>query len=61
MRVRDGWQLHLSRFVWCFLGALFLSNNEDGFRLERKVGQTGTYTSLTTVGPNTGTYTDTSV
>lgn len=24
VRVRDGWQLHLSRFVWCILGALFL-------------------------------------
>jgi hypothetical protein len=75
VRVRDGWQLQLSRFVWCFLGALFLlslagspvfgqqfenqlawvdnSNNEDGFRLERKLGPTGNYAALTTVGPNT--------
>jgi hypothetical protein len=83
VRVRDGWQLQLSRFVWCFLGALFLlslagspvfgqqfenqlawvdnSNNEDGFRLERKLGPTGNYAALTTVGTNTETYADTAV
>ena len=37
------------------------SNNEDGFRVERKVGQTGDYAFLITVGPNTSTYTDTAV
>lgn len=37
------------------------SANEDGFRVERKLGQTGNYGSLTTVGPNTETYVDTSV
>jgi FG-GAP-like repeat len=34
------------------------SNNEDGFKIERKTGTTGTYTQVATVGPNVTSYTD---
>lgn len=37
------------------------STGEDGFLVERKVGQAGTYLPLVTLGPNTVTYVDTSV
>jgi hypothetical protein len=37
------------------------STNEDGFIVERKIGQTGTYLSLVTLPPNTTSYVDTSV
>lgn len=35
------------------------SDNEDGFKIERKVGTAGTYVRLAVVGVNTTTYTDT--
>ena len=34
------------------------ANSEDGFKIERKAGTTGTYTQVTTVGPNVTSYTD---
>jgi len=34
------------------------STNEDGFNIERKIGVTGTYTFLDSVGANVVTYTD---
>jgi peptide/nickel transport system substrate-binding protein len=34
-------------------------SNEDGFRIQRKLGVTGTYTEIATVGPNINTYIDT--
>jgi hypothetical protein len=34
------------------------ANNEDGFKIERKAGTTGTYTQVATVGPNVTSYTD---
>jgi len=34
------------------------SNNEDGFKIERKQGQTGTFTEIVAVGPNTTFYID---
>ena len=34
------------------------SNNEDGFTVERKTGEAGTYVQIATVGPNTTGYTD---
>ena len=34
------------------------SNNEDGFKIERKTGTTGTYTQVATVGPNVTSYSD---
>jgi len=37
------------------------STNEDGFIVERKIGQTGTYVVLVTLPPNTTSYVDTSV
>ncbi len=37
------------------------SSGEDGFLVERKVGQAGTYVPLATLGPNTVAYEDTSV
>jgi large repetitive protein len=36
------------------------SANEDGFTIERKQGETGTYVQIATVGPNTATYLDAS-
>jgi hypothetical protein len=35
------------------------SNNEDGFKIERKVGCCGPWTEIATVGPNVTTYTNT--
>jgi len=35
------------------------SNNEDGFKIERKTGQTGTFTNLTTTAADVTTYVDT--
>jgi len=37
------------------------STNEDGFSVERKIGETGTYLHLVTLPPNTTTYVDTFV
>jgi hypothetical protein len=37
------------------------SNNEDGFKIERKTGTTGTYTQLATVGANVTVYIDTNL
>ncbi|HEY7220929.1 MAG TPA: fibronectin type III domain-containing protein [Candidatus Binatia bacterium] len=37
------------------------STNEDGFKVERATGSTGTYAQVTTVGPNITSYTDTTV
>ncbi len=37
------------------------STNEDGFRIERKVGTTGTFSVIATVGPNVTSYTDASL
>lgn len=37
------------------------STNEDGFRLERKTGASGTYAAIATVGANLNSYSDTSV
>jgi hypothetical protein len=34
------------------------SNNESGFRIERKIGAAGSYNPLTTVGPNVTNYND---
>src|SRR5262245_34208623 len=34
------------------------SNNEDGFRIEKRTGTTGTYAEIATVGVNTASYTD---
>lgn len=34
------------------------SNNEEGFKIERKQGEFGDYTLLTTVGPDVSSYTD---
>ena len=34
------------------------SDNEDGFKIERKQGQTGTFTQISTVGAGTSSYTD---
>jgi Fibronectin type III domain. len=34
------------------------ANNEDGFKIERKTGTTGTYTQVATVGPNVTSYSD---
>jgi fibronectin type 3 domain-containing protein len=34
-------------------------SNEDGFRIQRKLGVTGTYMEIATVGPNINTYIDT--
>jgi hypothetical protein len=34
------------------------SDNEDGFKLERKTGTTGTFAQVAVVGPNTTSYTD---
>src|SRR5262245_51680449 len=34
------------------------STNEDGFRIERRTGTTGTYAEITTIGVNTTSYTD---
>ena len=35
------------------------SDNEDGFKIERKLGEYGTYSQIAVVGPNTTGYTDT--
>ncbi len=35
------------------------SNDEDGFKIERKLGQAGTFSQVATVGPNIISYTDT--
>lgn len=43
------------------LGWFDNSANEDGFRIERKLGQGGSYSSLATVGPNTEAYDDAAV
>ena len=37
------------------------SNNEDGFKIERKLGTTGTFSQIDTVGVNATTYTDTNL
>ncbi len=37
------------------------STNEDGFKIERAIGSTGTFSQVATVGANVVTYTDTSV
>src|SRR5262245_43500761 len=37
------------------------STNEDGFRIERRTGTTGTYAEIATVGVNTVSYTDVNV
>jgi hypothetical protein len=37
------------------------SSDEDGFLIERKIGQAGAYVHLVTLPPNTVTYVDTSV
>ena len=37
------------------------SNNEDGFKIERKLGTTGTFNQITTVGVNVTTYIDTNL
>jgi hypothetical protein len=37
------------------------SNNEDGFKIERKTGTTGTFTHIATVGANVTSYTDTNL
>jgi hypothetical protein len=37
------------------------STNEDGFRIERKIGTAGTYTEITTVGINATSYQDNTV
>ncbi len=37
------------------------SNNEDGFKIERKQGQTGTFAQFATVGVNINSYTDSSL
>jgi hypothetical protein len=34
------------------------ANDEDGFKIERKTGTTGTYTQVATVGPNVTSYSD---
>src|SRR5262245_5270292 len=34
------------------------STNEDGFRIERRTGTTGTYAEIATIGANTASYTD---
>jgi (2Fe-2S) ferredoxin len=34
------------------------ANNEDGFQVERKTGTAGSYTQITTVGPNVTSYAD---
>jgi len=36
-----------------------LSDNEDGFKIERRLGQTGTFTEVGQVGENIATFTDT--
>ena len=35
------------------------SSNEDGFKIERKAGRTGTYTEISTTGPGVTAYSDT--
>ncbi len=35
------------------------SNNETGFKIERKIGANGTYTQIATIGANINTYSDT--
>jgi List-Bact-rpt repeat protein/VCBS repeat protein len=37
------------------------SNNENGFKIERKLGTTGTFSQIATVGVNATTYTDTNL
>ncbi len=37
------------------------SNNEDGFKIERKLGTTGTFAQVASVGVNVTTYTDTNL
>ena len=37
------------------------TNNEDGFKIERKQGQTGTFAQIATVGVNINSYTDSSL
>ena len=37
------------------------SNNEDGFKIERKLGTTGTFSQIATVGVNVTSYTDTNL
>jgi uncharacterized delta-60 repeat protein len=37
------------------------SSNEDGFKIERKIGDFGTYSEITTVGPNVTTYSNTAL
>jgi (2Fe-2S) ferredoxin len=37
------------------------SNNEDGFKIERKSGTTGTYTQIAMLGANVTSYTDTNL
>jgi hypothetical protein len=37
------------------------SNNEDGFKIERKLGTTGTFSQLASVGVNVTSYTDTNL
>jgi Divergent InlB B-repeat domain/FG-GAP-like repeat len=37
------------------------SNNESGFKIERKLGTTGTFSQIATVGVNVTTYTDTNL
>ena len=37
------------------------SNNEDGFRIERKTGTSGTFSQITSVGVNVTAYTDTNL
>ena len=37
------------------------SNNEDGFKIDRKLGTTGTFSQIATVGVNVTTYTDTNL
>ncbi|MGH7267065.1 MAG: hypothetical protein ACREMB_19770, partial [Candidatus Rokuibacteriota bacterium] len=34
------------------------STNEDGFKVERKVGTAGTFAQIATLGPNVTAYTD---
>ena len=34
------------------------SNNEDGFRIERRTGTTGTYAEIAALGVNAASYTD---
>ena len=37
------------------------SNNEDGFKIERKLGTMGTFSQIATVGVNVTSYTDTNL